>query len=145
LPLLNLCFFVLDHHITCYDLRYAKTHLQVFSGHDKAVSYVKWSSDNEIISASTDNTLKSWKLGTKDCIRTYSGHQNEKNFVGLSLKDDWISCGSENNTLYTYHKNSSHPVAHYKFPVTDPITVSYSHHEKRLIVCLPPIVYFPGA
>ncbi|KAI8334677.1 WD40-repeat-containing domain protein [Chlamydoabsidia padenii] len=123
-----------DHHITCYDLRNPKEQLQVFSGHNKAVSYVKWNNDKEITSASTDNTLKSWKLGVDGCTRTYSGHRNEKNFVGLSLKDDWIACGSENNTLYTYHKNSSHPVAHYKFPVMDPITWQESYTDESLFV-----------
>jgi E3 ubiquitin-protein ligase RFWD2 len=65
---------------------------------------------------STDSTIKMWDFDTKDCLRTFKGHQNEKNFVGLSVNDDWISCGSETNTVYTYHKNASAPVVQYKFP-----------------------------
>ncbi|ORZ24390.1 WD40-repeat-containing domain protein [Absidia repens] len=123
-----------DHQITCYDLRNTNNPIQTFSGHNKAVSYVKWNGDDEIISASTDNTLKSWKIGRNECTRTYSGHRNEKNFVGLSLKDNWISCGSENNTVYTYHKNSSHPVAQYKFGSVDPITGQELPNEDALFV-----------
>ncbi|KAI8369655.1 WD40-repeat-containing domain protein [Blakeslea trispora] len=105
-----------DHHISCYDLRYTKTPVHIYKGHKKAVSYVKWMNDNEIISASTDSTLKLWDRESGQCIRTYQGHQNEKNFVGLSVNEDWISCGSESNRLYTYHKQSTLPVATFRFP-----------------------------
>ncbi|KAI8084941.1 WD40-repeat-containing domain protein [Halteromyces radiatus] len=118
-----------DHHITCYDLRRPTMPFHIFAGHQKAVSYVKWRNDNELISLSTDNTLKAWETGKNECTRTYSGHQNEKNFVGLSLKDELISCGSENNTLYTYHKDSSQPVAKYNFPLVDPITGQETYCE----------------
>ncbi|KAI8380611.1 WD40-repeat-containing domain protein [Choanephora cucurbitarum] len=105
-----------DHHISCYDLRYPTRPCRVYKGHKKAVSYVKWMNDNEIISASTDSTLKLWDRESGQCIRTFQGHQNEKNFVGLSVSEDWISCGSESNRLYAYHKQSTVPVATFKFP-----------------------------
>ncbi|KAI9026597.1 WD40-repeat-containing domain protein [Phycomyces nitens] len=111
-----------DHNISCYDLRFPNKPFRVFKGHKKAVSYVQWASNDEIVSASTDNTLKLWNLGSKDCIRTFTGHQNEKNFVGLSLNEDWIACGSETNTLYMYYKGSRIPVANYKFPDMDNTT-----------------------
>jgi E3 ubiquitin-protein ligase RFWD2 len=44
---------------------------------------------------------------------------NEKNFVGLSVNEDWIACGSETNTVYAYHKYSRTPIAKYKFPMDD--------------------------
>ncbi|CEP10392.1 hypothetical protein [Parasitella parasitica] len=40
-----------DHHVSCYDLRYPTHPLSQFVGHKKAVSYVKWLNDNEIVSA----------------------------------------------------------------------------------------------
>lgn len=61
---------------------------------------------------------------------TYSGHLNEKNFVGLTITDDWIACGSETNCLYGYHKDSRSPVAMFNFPTTAPMSVSISN-----IVC----------
>lgn len=70
------------------------------------------------LSSSTDSTLKLWNRESAECIRTFSGHSNEKNFVGLSANGDWISCGSETNTLYTYHKSSTIPVSTFKFPFT---------------------------
>ncbi|ORX53656.1 WD40 repeat-like protein [Hesseltinella vesiculosa] len=118
-----------DHHVTCYDLRQPKEPFETFGGHDKAVSYVKWIGPDEIISASTDSSLKLWKLNQPSCLRTYTGHLNEKNFVGLSLNQDWIACGSETNTLYAYHKNSRHPVAQYKFPTTNPLTGEETFNE----------------
>lgn len=123
--LLLFLYIFIDHQVSCYDLRSPKVPFKTFNGHKKAVSYVKWLNDNEIVSASTDSSLKLWNLNKDDCEKTFSGHQNEKNFVGLSVKDDWIACGSESNTVYTYHKNSRYPVAQYKFPVTNPISVSW--------------------
>ncbi|KAI8069520.1 WD40-repeat-containing domain protein [Gongronella butleri] len=119
-----------DHHVTCYDLRFAKQPFETFSGHDKAVSYVKWLDGNQIISASTDSTLKLWQLGKQGCVRTYRGHTNEKNFVGLSLNHDWIACGSENNTFYAYHKDGRFPLASYQFPTVHPLTGQETYDEE---------------
>ncbi|KAI9273675.1 WD40-repeat-containing domain protein [Sporodiniella umbellata] len=98
-----------DHHIICYDLRNPNLPLSTCQGHQKAVSYVKWMNDNELISAESS-----------ECLRTYTGHLNEKNFVGLSVNEDWIVCGSETNTVHAYHKHSKTPVAKYRFPI-DPV------------------------
>ena len=53
--MLYICFLtlllLLDHSVSCYDLRYTATPVQSFSGHKKAVSYVRWIDDNQIISA----------------------------------------------------------------------------------------------
>ncbi|KAK6259522.1 hypothetical protein SCA6_013996 [Theobroma cacao] len=51
-----------DHHIHYYDLRNISSPLHVFSGHKKAVSYVKFLSENELASASTDSTLRLWDV-----------------------------------------------------------------------------------
>ncbi|KAK4515267.1 uncharacterized protein ATC70_002877 [Mucor velutinosus] len=105
-----------DHHISCYDLRFPNHPMSQYVGHKKAVSYVKWLSDSDIISASTDSTLKLWDRESRKCLRSFEGHQNEKNFVGLSTDGDWISCGSECNTVFAYHKNATKPIATYTFP-----------------------------
>ncbi|CAO3697908.1 unnamed protein product [Rhizopus stolonifer] len=109
-----------DHHIICYDLRNPSIPLNTYTGHRKAVSYVKWMNDEELISASTDNSLKLWDRESSECLRTFNGHYNEKNFVGLSVNEDWIACGSETNTVHTYHKYSKTPIAQYRFPI-DPV------------------------
>ncbi|RCI05296.1 coatomer subunit alpha [Rhizopus stolonifer] len=109
-----------DHHIICYDLRNPSIPLNTYTGHRKAVSYVKWMNDEELISASTDNSLKLWDRESSECLRTFNGHYNEKNFVGLSINEDWIACGSETNTVHTYHKYSKTPIAQYRFPI-DPV------------------------
>ena len=67
------------------------------------MSYVRFCSSGELVSASTDSTLRLWGLegpagtvptaagsgggdgGTSaDALRVYEGHSNEKNFVGLA-------------------------------------------------------------
>lgn len=108
-----------DHNIHCYDLRQPSKPLMTLRGHRKAVSYVRWAGD-ELVSASTDNSLKLWNVKSQNsqeaCVRTFSGHTNEKNFVGLSANSEgYIACGSEDNVLHVYAKSSSVPVARYSF------------------------------
>ena len=51
------------------------------------------------------------------CIRTYVGHTNEKNFVGLSVNSEsqFIACGSETNSVFIYWMHVGSPVLVYKF------------------------------
>ncbi|KAG0207041.1 RING finger and WD repeat domain-containing protein 2 [Mortierella sp. NVP41] len=118
----HIAFGSADHHIHYYDLRKASEPLFVFKGHRKAVSYVKFLGRDELVSASTDSTLKLWSTQRMNCVRTYTGHVNEKNFVGLSASGDWISCGSENNAVYTYYKELRDPVVTVKFGNSNPVT-----------------------
>ncbi|CAI9776277.1 unnamed protein product [Fraxinus pennsylvanica] len=74
-----------DHHIHYYDLRNTCQPIHVFSGHKKAVSYVNFLSNNELASASTDSTLRLWDVKENLLVRTFRGHTNEKNFVGLTV------------------------------------------------------------
>ncbi|KAL2931245.1 E3 ubiquitin-protein ligase COP1 [Bienertia sinuspersici] len=104
-----------DHNIQYYDLRNISQPLHVFSGHRKAVSYVKFLSTSELASASTDSTLRLWDVKENKLLQTYRGHMNEKNFVGLTSNSEYLSCGSETNEVFVYHKAISKPVARYKF------------------------------
>ncbi|KAJ6680513.1 E3 UBIQUITIN-PROTEIN LIGASE COP1 [Salix purpurea] len=89
--------------------------LYVFSGHRKAVSYVKFLSNSELASASTDSTLRLWDVKENLPVRTFRGHTNEKNFVGLSVSSEYIACGSETNEVVVYHKEISKPVTRHRF------------------------------
>lgn len=60
-----------DHHIHYYDLRNAHLPLYVFNGHRKTVSYVKFVSQNELASASTDSTLRLWDVQENRAVRCY--------------------------------------------------------------------------
>ena len=53
------------------------------------------------------------------------GHVNEKNFVGLttfgdSQHGDYITCGSENDSMYTYYKHLNDPVVVKQFTSVSP-------------------------
>ncbi|OMJ28140.1 E3 ubiquitin-protein ligase COP1 [Smittium culicis] len=76
-----------DHNVHCYDLRFPTTPLAILKEHRKAVSYVRFISDDLIVSASTDSSLKLWDLKSNTCVKTYLGHTNEKNFVGLGSNE----------------------------------------------------------
>ncbi|XP_043689265.1 E3 ubiquitin-protein ligase COP1-like [Telopea speciosissima] len=108
-----------DHHIHYYDLRNYSHPLHVFSGHRKAVSYVKFLSNNELASASTDSTLRLWDVKENLPVRTFRGHTNEKNFVGLTVNSEYIACGSETNEVFVYHKAISKPAAWHRFGSSD--------------------------
>lgn len=123
-----------DHKVHCYDLRQPNAPLATLQGHRKAVSYVRWVG-NEIVSASTDNTLKLWDITRRDprkaCVRTYMGHTNEKNFVGLSANaNGYIACGSEDNVVHVYAKHSSSPVACYGFNAEGATPITQNRRDK---------------
>ncbi|KAG2461564.1 COP1 ligase, partial [Polypterus senegalus] len=104
-----------DHCVHYYDLRNTKQPIMVFKGHRKAVSYAKFVNGEEIVSASTDSQLKLWNVNKPHCLRSFKGHINEKNFVGLASNGDYVACGSENNSLYLYYKGLSKTLLTFKF------------------------------
>ncbi|XP_048587008.1 E3 ubiquitin-protein ligase COP1-like isoform X2 [Nematostella vectensis] len=111
----HLSFGSADHCVHYYDLRHAAKPINVFKGHRKAVSYTKFINSTEIVSASTDSQLKLWNINKPHCLRTFKGHINEKNFVGLASNGDYVACGSENNSLYLYYKGLSKQLLTFKF------------------------------
>ena len=124
----HLAFGSADHCVHYYDIRHTKQPLNVFKGHKKAVSYVKFLNKETVVSASTDSQLKLWNVNNRHCIRSFVGHVNEKNFVGLATNGDYITCGSENNGLYVYYKGLSKPLFNYKF---EPMRSLLDRGERR--------------
>lgn len=112
----HLAFGSADHCVHYYDLRATREPLAMFKGHRKAVSYVKFLGGEELVSASTDSNLRLWNLSKPHCLRSFTGHVNEKNFVGLATDGtDYVACGSENNALYVYYKGLSKQLFSFRF------------------------------
>ncbi|XP_038981330.1 protein SPA1-RELATED 4-like isoform X2 [Phoenix dactylifera] len=94
-----------DHNVYCYDLRNMRMPFYTLVGHTKTVSYTKYLDSSNIASASTDSSLKLWDFSSSTSrildnpLRTFSGHTNVKNFVGLSISDGYIATGSETNEM----------------------------------------------
>ncbi|KAG6634425.1 protein SPA1-RELATED 3-like isoform X1 [Carya illinoinensis] len=124
----SLAFGSADHRIYYYDLRNLRIPLCTLIGHNKTVSYVKFVDAMNIVSASTDNTLKLWDLSMcasriiDTPLQTLTGHMNVKNFVGLSVSDGYIATGSETNEVFIYHKAFPMPALSFKFDNTDPLS-----------------------
>lgn len=111
----HLAFGSADHCVHYYDLRNMKECLRLFKGHRKAVSYVKFISVEEIVSASTDSQLKVWNVNEPNCVQSLRGHINDKNFVGLATDGEYVACGSENNSLYVYYKGLPKKILSFRF------------------------------
>ncbi|XP_063544198.1 E3 ubiquitin-protein ligase COP1-like [Cydia strobilella] len=113
----HLAFGSADHCVHYYDLRAPRAPLAVFRDHRKAVSYVKFLDARTLVSASTDSQLKLWKVESPRCVRSFTGHANEKNFVGLATEASgrYVACGSENNALYVYYAGLSKPLLAHRF------------------------------
>ena len=117
-----------EHKTHVYDLRRTARPLVVLSGHKRAVSYVRWLGAHQLVTASTDNTLKLWDVtkgfesrGSADpCVRTFAGHVNRRNFVGLDVAhgSGRVACGSEDNTVRLFSKSVPSPVATQSLAVT---------------------------
>lgn len=71
-------------------------------------------------------------MNSYDCVKTFTGHSNEKNFVGLATTEDYIACGSENNAVYTYYKSLSKPIIIYKFGSSNPVTVNLFFFSQKV-------------
>ncbi|KAL1821560.1 hypothetical protein ACET3Z_016429 [Daucus carota] len=123
-----LAFGSADHNIYYHDLRNLKTPLCTLVGHNKTVSYIKFIDSKNLVSASTDNTLKMWDLSActsrvLDCpLQSFTGHANVKNFVGLSISDGYIATGSETNEVFIYQKAFPMPALSFKFDNPDPLS-----------------------
>ncbi|GLT67285.1 hypothetical protein SLA2020_396050 [Shorea laevis] len=121
----SLAFGSADQKIYYYDLRNSRIPLCTLAGHKKTVSYVKFVDTTTLLSASTDNTLKLWDLSMSTSqvidapLRSFTGHMNVKNFVGLSVSDGYIATGSETNEVFIYHKAFPMPAFSFKFNSTD--------------------------
>lgn len=111
----ELAFGSADHNVYSYDLRHPKTPLCVFEGHWRAVSHVLFLNRAELISASTDSSCKLWNVQKQEPGLSYAGHTNGRNFVGLTGRNDFFACGSEDNSVYVYHKGFAGPVVTYGF------------------------------
>ncbi|XP_062232188.1 protein SUPPRESSOR OF PHYA-105 1-like isoform X2 [Phragmites australis] len=137
-----LAFGSSDYKIYCYDLRNTRIPWCTISGHGKAVSYVRFLDPETLVSASTDNTLKIWDLNrtnssglsSDSCSLTLSGHTNEKNFVGLSVHDGYITCGSETNEVFSYYKTFPMPITYHKFGSIDPLTGQVTNEDNQQFV-----------
>lgn len=117
----HLAFGSADHCVHYYDLRNLKSSVCSFKGHKKAVSYVKFLNKHQIVSAGTDGNLKLWSTKKPPfCLRSFRGHINEKNFVGLATNNDYLACGSEDNSLCVYYKGLSKQLFNLKFETTTP-------------------------
>lgn len=132
-----------DRKVFLFDLRKPSTPLLNEKKHSKSVSYVRFTNSSlassegkySIISASTDSTLRLW---TSDGSNTkkwksdhiYSGHLNEKNFVGLSVSNELIATGSEDNSVVIYDQNLKVPIIKHPMTTQCPLTRSSEMNDE---------------
>lgn len=116
-----------NHACYVFDTRKTDRCVTMLGGATRAVSYVKWlgggnerNGSNMVIGASTDNAIRRWDIGkAEDGIcrpdEVYTGHLNERNFVGLSVDGDgYVATGSEDNAVVVYYHKFPFPVCRWE-------------------------------
>ncbi|KAJ6417686.1 hypothetical protein OIU84_001127 [Salix udensis] len=101
-----------DRNVYGYDIRMTIAPVFVLDGHRKTVTYIKFLDNVTLVSASIDGCLKLWNSDNSNVIRSYRGHVNNRNFVGLSVwrKGGLLGCGSENNKVFVYDRRWGEPI-----------------------------------
>jgi E3 ubiquitin-protein ligase RFWD2 len=118
-----------NHDLHMYDLRAPRDPLRTFKGHAKTISYVQFMpGGQELVSASTDSTVRLWSVSSSECVATYTGHVNEKNFVGLAAAGEFVACGSETNEVVVYYKPMSAPLLRYSLSPVEALLGESSGH-----------------
>lgn len=112
-----------DRKAYVYDIRQISYPVSVFNGHQKTVSYVRFLGEGMMVSAGTDGCLKLWSMNGGQTTRTYRGHRNSRNFVGLSVwrNGGLFGCGSESSEVFVYDKRWENPMwVHGQEPIDGP-------------------------
>jgi len=74
------------------ELEYVKT----ISGHTDYVKMITNMPDSdEIISCSSDKTIRIWKVSTGECLRTYEGHANGVECISLIGNTHLVSASTD--------------------------------------------------
>ena len=104
-----------DRNMYLYDLRNPRVPTNTFKGHSRTVSGARFTSKDELMTSSIDSQILLWKKDIEEPVRTFKGHKNEKNFIGLASRGDFIAAGSEDDKVYIYHKAIQKPLASFQF------------------------------
>ena len=104
-----------DRNMYLYDLRNPREPIKTFKGHSRTVSGARFMSEDELMTSSIDGQILLWNKENEELVGTFKGHKNEKNFIGLACNGDFIAAGSEDDTVYIYHKAIQKPLASFQF------------------------------
>lgn len=96
------------------------------AGLGKTVAYVRFISRSELVASTVNSSLSLWSWEPMERHRTFSGHINVRNFVGMETSGDYIACGSETSQVHIFCKYLSHPIlSHTLTPARMPPSSSY--------------------
>jgi protein suppressor of PHYA-105 1 len=126
-----------DRRVYLWDLRRAAAPAAVIAGAARAVSYVRFLDGSRLAAASTDSAVRLWGVAAAleggsgaaaaasaasnssaapRPLRTFRGHRNERNFVGLSVAPGgYLACGSEDDAVHAYFHALPFPIATHSF------------------------------
>eukprot|EP00892_Ulva_mutabilis_P002130 jgi/Ulvmu1/11918/UM081_0078.1 len=114
------------HSISVFDVRNNKTPLSSVQGLGKTVAYVRFVSRSELVASSVNSSLSLWSWEPMERLRTFAGHVNVRNFVGMETSGDYIACGSETSQVHVFCKYLSQPIlSHTLTPARMPPSTSY--------------------
>lgn len=85
--------------------------MQTFAAHQNSINALKLLVDRRhFVSASADNTIRLWDLGTGEELRTFSGHDTFVNTLTISPDEKTIYSGSANGSIFGWNLETGEKV-----------------------------------
>ncbi|MBS0350135.1 MAG: WD40 repeat domain-containing protein [Proteobacteria bacterium] len=110
-----------------------KLNVQELTGHEGLVKTLAILPNGDLVSGSTDKTIKIWDLTTNTCIQTLVGHTGGISSVAVLTNEIVVSCSCDDNTIRVWHLTSGLLLQTIESTKPLQLNVLPNHHQ---IVCV---------
>jgi len=94
-------------------------------GHEGSISKIRFLTDDQVLSAAGDATVKQWDAGTETCTRTYNGHMKDVSCLAVAQHRNSFITGSLDRSSYLWDSRTGEPVMTFTGHTADVNCISF--------------------